>query len=88
MHRLDVTLAQLVSTGLKQGYLYFSQVHDYLPNEAADPRKLDHLIMVLEELDLELRTDPIVYADETPADKRKRRPEIRLDEEPTRGTGR
>ncbi|HIF00390.1 MAG: RNA polymerase sigma factor RpoD [Fuerstiella sp.] len=86
MHRLDETLAKLVSTGLKQGYLYFSQVHDYLPNEAADPRKLDHLIMVLEELDLELRTDPIVYADETPADKRKRRPEIRLDEEPTRGT--
>ena len=86
MHRLDETLAQLVSTGLNQGYLYFSQVHDYLPNEAADPRKLDHLIMVLEELDLELRTDPIVYADETPADKRKRRPEIRLDEEPTRGT--
>ncbi|MDG1897443.1 MAG: RNA polymerase sigma factor RpoD [Fuerstiella sp.] len=86
MHRLDETLAQLVSTGLKQGYLYFSQIHDYLPNEAADPRKLDHLIMVLEELDLELRTDPVVYADETPADKRKRRPEIRLDEEPTRGT--
>ncbi|MCP4783647.1 MAG: RNA polymerase sigma factor RpoD [Fuerstiella sp.] len=86
MHRLDETLAQLVSTGLKQGYLYFSQVHDYLPNEAADPRKLDHLIMVLEELDLELRTDPIVYADESPADKRKRRPEIRLEEEPTRGT--
>ncbi|MCP4175874.1 MAG: RNA polymerase sigma factor RpoD, partial [Fuerstiella sp.] len=80
------TLAQLVSTGLKQGYLYFSQIHDYLPNEAADPRKLDHLIMVLEELDLELRTDPVVYADESPADKRKRRPEIRLDEEPTRGT--
>jgi RNA polymerase primary sigma factor len=86
MHRLDETLAQLVSTGLKQGYLYFSQVHDYLPNEAADPRKLDHLIMVLEELDLELRTDPVVYADESPSDKRKRRPEIRLDEEPTRGT--
>ena len=86
MHRLDETLAQLVSTGLKQGYLYFSQVHDYLPNEAADPRKLDHLIMVLEELDLELRTDPVVYSDETPADKRKRRPEIRLEEEPTRGT--
>ena len=86
MHRLDETLARLVSTGLKQGYLYFSQIHDYLPNEAADPRKLDNLIMVLEELDLELRTDPTVYSDETPADKRKRRPEIRLDEEPTRGT--
>ena len=61
MHRLDETLSQLMSTGLKQGFLYFSQVHDYLPNEAEDPRKLDYLIMVLEELDMEVRTDPIVY---------------------------
>ncbi len=86
MHRLDETLSQLVSLGLKQGYLYFSQVHGYLPNEAEDPRKLDHLIMVLEDLNLDLRTDPIVYDDENPADKKRRRPEIRLDEEPTRGT--
>ncbi|APZ92752.1 RNA polymerase sigma factor RpoD [Fuerstiella marisgermanici] len=86
MHRLDETLSQLVSLGMKQGYLYFSQVHDYLPNEAEDPRKLDHLIMVLEDLNLDLRTDPIVYEDENPADKKRRRPEIRLEEEPTRGT--
>ncbi|MEQ9406502.1 MAG: RNA polymerase sigma factor RpoD [Fuerstiella sp.] len=86
MHRLDEVLSQLVSTGLKQGFLYFSQVHSYLPDEAEDPRKLDHLIMVLEELDLDLRTDPVVYADETPAEKKRRRPEIRLEEDSPRGT--
>lgn len=86
MHRLDESLSQLVSTGLKQGFLYFSQVHSYLPDEAEDPRKLDHLIMVLEELDLDLRTDPVIYEDESPTDRKKRRPEIRLEEEPTRGT--
>ena len=86
MHRLDESLSQLVSEGLKQGFLYFSQVHSYLPDEAEDPRKLDYLIMVLEELDLDLRPDPVVYDDESPADRKKRRPEIRLEEEPTRGT--
>jgi RNA polymerase primary sigma factor len=86
MHRLDESLSQLVSTGLKQGFLYFSQVHSYLPDEAEDPRKLDHLIMVLEELDLELRTDPVIYDDESPADRKKRRPEIRLEEDAPRGT--
>lgn len=89
MHRLDESLSQLMSVGLKQGYLYFSQVHDYLPDEAEDPRKLDYLIMVLEELDLELRTDPVVYdedEDSSIADRKKRRPEIRLDEDSPRGT--
>ncbi|MEZ6129739.1 MAG: RNA polymerase sigma factor RpoD [Planctomycetaceae bacterium] len=87
MYHLDETLSQLVSIGLKQGFLYFSQVHTYLPDEADDPRKLDHLIMVLEELDLNLITDPIIYDEpETPADRKRRRPEIRLDEDTSRGT--
>ncbi len=87
MHRLDETLTKLVEIGQEQGYLYFSQVHDYLPNEAEDPRKLDYLIMVLETLNLDLITDPPVYDDSaSPAEKKRRRPEIRLEEEPTRGT--
>lgn len=86
MHRLDESLSQLVSSGLKQGYLYFSQVHSYLPDEAEDPRKLDYLIMVLEELGLELRTDPEIYEEESPAERKKRRPEIRLEEDAPRGT--
>lgn len=87
MYRLDETLSQLVETGMEQGFLYFSQVHTYLPDEADDPRKLDHLIMVLEELNLHLITDPIIYDEpETPHDRKRRRPEIRLDDDSSRGT--
>jgi len=83
MHRLDETLSQLISTGLSQGHLYFSQVHQYLPDEAETPEKLDHLLMSLEELGLQLSTDPV--EDEPIVENRRRRPEIRLEED-TRGT--
>ena len=86
MHRLEETLRELISTGLKQGYLYFSQVHSYLPDEAEDPQKLDHLLMSMEELGMDLVTDPEPEYEETPGQRRKRRPEIRLDEEAPRGT--
>lgn len=83
MHRLDETLSQLISTGLKQGHLYFSQVHEYLPDEAETPEKLDHLLMSLEELGLQLRTDPVV--EEPVPEGKRRRPEIRLEDD-SRGT--
>ena len=83
MHRLDETLSQLISTGLKQGHLYFSQVHDYLPNEAETPEKLDHLLMSLEQLGMQLETDPL-KEEPVPVTKR-RRSEIRLEED-SRGT--
>ena len=83
MHRLDESLSQLISTGLNQGHLYFSQVHQYLPDEAETPEKLDHLLMSLEELGLPLATDPVV--EEPTVINKRRRPEIRLEED-TRGT--
>jgi RNA polymerase primary sigma factor len=86
MHRLDESLQKLISTGLNQGYLYFSQVHSYLPDEAENPERLDHLLMSLEELDLQLVKDPKEEHIESPAQRKKRRPEIRLDEEAPRGT--
>lgn len=79
MHRLDESLSQLISTGLKQGHLCFSQVHQYLPDEADSPEKLDHLLMSLEELGLQLKTDP-AGNDRVPSGRR-RRTEFRLDEE-------
>ena len=79
MHRLDESLSQLISTGLKQGHLYFSQVHQYLPDEADSPEKLDHLLMSLEELGLQLKTNP-AGNDRVPSGRR-RRTEFRLDEE-------
>ena len=57
MHRLDETLTELIATGKKQGYLTYSQVNDYLPDEAVNPEKLDNLLMSLEELGLEIVAD-------------------------------
>ena len=54
MHRLDETLKLLVEQGTKQGYLTFDQVNEYLPDEAVNPEKLDHLLMSLEEIGLDI----------------------------------
>ena len=58
MHPLDEKLNDLVATGRQQGYLTFSQVNAYLPDEALNPEKLDNLLMCIEELDLEIVADP------------------------------
>ena len=57
MHQLDDNLKALVAKGQSQGYLTFTQVNDYLPDEAVNPEKLDQLLMSLEELGLEIRVD-------------------------------
>jgi len=54
VHRLDETLKNLIVIGRKQGYLTYTQVNDYLPNEAVNPEKLDNLLMSLEEIGLEI----------------------------------
>ena len=57
MYRHDTELSDLIETGKKQGHLTFTQVNRYLPDEALTPEKLDHLLMCLEELDLEVYPD-------------------------------
>ncbi|QDT46367.1 RNA polymerase sigma factor SigA [Symmachiella dynata] len=57
MHRLDENLKVLVEQGKQQGYLTFSQVNDYLPDEAVNPEKLDNLLMSLEEIGLDIVND-------------------------------
>jgi RNA polymerase primary sigma factor len=57
VHQLDDHLKALVDKGQSQGYLTFTQVNDYLPDEAINPEKLDQLLMSLEELGLEIRVD-------------------------------
>ena len=69
MHQLDTSLNQLVAQGQQQGYLTFAQVNDYLPDEAINPEKLDHLLMTLEELGLEIRNE--AHQSSRPADKKK-----------------
>jgi RNA polymerase primary sigma factor len=57
VHQLDDHLKALVAKGQEQGFLTFTQVNDYLPDEAINPEKLDTLLMSLEELGLEIRVD-------------------------------
>lgn len=86
MQCLDENLRTLIQTGIQQGHLLFSQVNSYLPDEATDPICLDHLISYLEELNMELVPDPVKEEPSEPlAVRKKRRPEIRLDDD-SRGT--
>ena len=57
MYRLDSSLNQLIETGRRQGFLTFSQVNAYLPDEAVNPEKLDNLLMSLDELGLQIVAD-------------------------------
>ncbi|MFN9718955.1 MAG: RNA polymerase sigma factor RpoD [Planctomycetota bacterium] len=80
MQCLDESLRSLIETGLKQGFLYFSQVNSYLPDEATDPLHLDHLIIYLEELNIQLTPDPLKEEPSEPLiQRKKRRPEMRID---------
>ncbi len=86
MQCLDESLRSLIQTGIKQGHLFFSQVNAYLPDEATDPLFLDHLIIYLEELNMQLVVDPIKHEPSEPlATRKKRRPEIRIEDD-SRGT--
>ena len=58
VHRLDDKLSELIAIGKGQGgWLTFSQVNDYLPDEAVNPEKLDTLLMTIEELGMEIVAD-------------------------------
>ena len=58
VHRLDDKLNELIAIGKGQGgWLTFSQVNDYLPDEAVNPEKLDTLLMSLEEIGMEIVAD-------------------------------
>src|SRR5213592_1838073 len=52
--KLDEGLKTLLEQGKDKGYLTYSQVNDYLPDDAVNPEKLDQLLLVLEEQGIEL----------------------------------
>ena len=54
MHQIDNRLRELIELGERQGYLTFTQINEYLPDEAVNPEKLDHLFESLEERGLEI----------------------------------
>src|SRR6201981_3371136 len=51
---MDEGLKALLESGKEKGYLTYSQVNDYLPDDAVNPEKLDQLLLVLEEQGIEL----------------------------------
>ena len=57
MHTVDETLNELITAGTRQGHLKFSQIFNYLPNEAVSPEKLDNLLMAIDDLNMEIVTD-------------------------------
>jgi len=57
VHRLDESLNELIEHGKQQGYLTYSEVNGYLPDEALNPEKLDNLLMSLDELEIDIVPD-------------------------------
>src|SRR5215469_10216023 len=54
MEKIDEGLKALLEQGKDKGYLTYSQVNDYLPDDAVNPEKLDQLLILLEEQGIEL----------------------------------
>jgi RNA polymerase primary sigma factor len=52
--KLDDGLKTLIDSGKEKGYLTYSQVNEFLPDDAVNPEKLDQLLMVLEEQGIDL----------------------------------
>jgi RNA polymerase primary sigma factor len=65
---MDEGLKALLDSGKGKGYLTYSQVNDYLPDDAVNPEKLDQLLMVLEDHGIEL-------IDESEAEEREAGPD-------------
>src|SRR3989442_1180123 len=70
---------KLIAQGKKRGFLTFTEVNEYLPDEAVNPEKLDDLLMQLEEDGLQIVQDdrqPVL----TLAEKKKLKPKVRDDD--------
>src|SRR5262249_636665 len=52
--KLDEGLKSLIDSGKEKGYLTSSQVNEFLPDDHANPEKLDQLLMLLEEQGIDL----------------------------------
>jgi RNA polymerase primary sigma factor len=54
----DKELQELVVKGKSQGYLTYDEVIRYLPDEAMDPEKLDNLLILIDEMGIDLVSEP------------------------------
>ena len=88
MHKVDECLNDLIVLGQQQGYLTFSQVNNYLPDEAVNPEKLDNLLLSMEELGLDFVADHEVEERPTSTKKARVRPIDGVDYELSEGGSR
>ncbi len=58
MDHFDKELQELVAKGRSQGYLTYDEVTRYLPDEAMDPEKLDNLLILMDEMGIDLVSQP------------------------------
>src|SRR5262245_6555041 len=75
--KVDAGLKTLLDQGKEKGYLTYSQVNDYLPDDAVNPEKLDQLLLVLEDQGIEL-------IDESEAEEREAGPAAGVTEQDQR----
>ena len=54
MEKLEESLKALLELGKEKGYLTYGQVNDFLPDDDASPDKIDQLILLLEQADIQL----------------------------------
>src|SRR6266446_1590412 len=72
--KLDDGFKALIESGKHKGYLTYSQVNEFLPDDAVNPEKLDQLLLVLEEQGIEL-------IDESEAEERESGPTPRSEDD-------
>src|SRR3954467_5209731 len=58
--KLDEGLKALIESGKHKGFLTYSQVNEYLPDDAVNPEKLDQLLMLLEEQGIDLIDEAVI----------------------------
>src|SRR3954447_21640431 len=54
MEKIDDGLKALLESGKEKGYLTYSQVNDHLPDDDANPEKIDQILILLEDAGIEL----------------------------------
>jgi RNA polymerase primary sigma factor len=68
MEKIEDSLKTLLEQGKEKGYLTYSQVNDHLPDDDANPEKIDQLLILLEEQGIELIDESEVEEREGTAD--------------------
>jgi RNA polymerase primary sigma factor len=66
--KMDEGLKALIESGKNKGYLTYTQVNDYLPDDAVNPEKLDQLLTILEDHGIELLDEADAEERETGTD--------------------